>query len=340
MLAQVGPSWPHVDSSWFKLASCWLKLAPIVVKGEKPLTRYRVLGLGLEQVLKYMLAGGFLAAACSVVVFEAAAVPAKAWTNIKVGIALNTEAQKGLQVIGNDLFTACQHMGFHVLGVDVAFSNYLGGQHQDKAHDLVGTFMPGGMGPALGPSTAEVLLTTLSQDHAKVKDKMQARIAALALAGAMFASHLFIMIRYEEDEMAGVLRQLDRCMFHLKDGAWEPFLPNVPAVSPVRLTTTQKRFREVMSAMGEPLKTKAKGELKKAYKLKLFLWQCGCKVESDRVVAMLKDKYGLAHGCKKLSSARHGRGGTRKDGQKKDTVWMCSLAFLEKAYPHVMEGFL
>ena len=32
MLAQVGPSWPHVGSSWLKLASCWLKLAPIGFK--------------------------------------------------------------------------------------------------------------------------------------------------------------------------------------------------------------------------------------------------------------------------------------------------------------------
>ena len=114
-------------------------------------------------------------------------------------------------------------------------------------------------------------------------------------------------------------------------------MPNVPAVSPVGLTIKQKGFREVMSAMGKPLETKAKGAVKQACKLKQL---CGNVVARWEVVAMLKDKDGLAQGCKKLSSARRGRGGTRQEGQKKDSVWLCSLALLEKAKPHVTDGFL
>ena len=109
---------------------------------------------------------------------------------------MGTACHSKKRASANDRFTACQHLGLRVLRVDVAFSNYLGGQHQDKARDLVGTFTPGGMGP-VGLPTVEILLTTPNQGHAKVTQKLQARIAAWAFAGAMFASRLLIMARYE-----------------------------------------------------------------------------------------------------------------------------------------------
>ena len=44
------------------------------------------------------------------------------------------------------------------------------------------------LGPAVGPATAELFLAILGGDHARVKRKMDSRLAALAVAGSIFVS--------------------------------------------------------------------------------------------------------------------------------------------------------
>jgi hypothetical protein len=325
------------------------------------------------------------------VVFSNASLE-QGWSNCKIGIGLDPQSQERVHEVATWVFTACQHMGFHVLGVDVPFSNYLAGAaHADASHDLVGTFVPGGLGPAVGPATAELLLTSCSELHPTVMAKMETRLASLAFAGSLFRSHLFVMVMWPDD-VHGRPRVIDKKMYYREGQTWHRldlcqtsfvfcvflgcavgrgwgvgveeshrrelvaaacpvfvfwviwhklirFLQNVVAVAPMRLTAVQQSFRQVMDGLGEPMKTKAGGDLRKAWKLRSFLSQCGSKCDSDRVVKILKDKFGLSKGCKKLSSARSGRGGVAK-GSKQGAVWMCSYEFLEQAYKHVMEGYL
>lgn len=93
-----------------------------------------------------------------------------------------------------------------------------------------------------------------------------------------------------------------------------------------------------MLPMGPPIKTKAKGDLAKAYVLRKFLDLCNCSTDSHAVYQQLRDK-GITSRCKMLASGRTGRGG-RQSGTKKGGQWMASLSYLEKAYPHIMAGFI
>jgi hypothetical protein len=304
----------------------------LVVIGGAALSRERVCGLAFEQVLKYVLGAGLVAGACSVVVFGNASIPSLKIATGTVGVSLPTVTQTSLCELACGLHAFLQHVGFHITGVDVPFSNYVAG-HQDKSHDLVGTILAGRLGPiAVGPATVEIFFTTLPFDSPWVCQKRATCFANLAVAGAVFVAHLFVVMRYGVDAQ-GVLYARGQEIYSLLQGVWEECWQGVVVPRPLRQSDSERSFRAVMAAMGPALKTKAKGELCKAYVFRKFLDLCGCSTDSDAVVQQARGR-GLTSGCKLLASVRAGRGGKRV-GTKPGAVWMASWSYLESVFPWV-----
>ena len=113
----------------------------------------RVLGLGLEQVLKFLIGGGGVGGSCSYVVFSSGVHRAcSAEGHIGVPLA----SQHYLHNLGRDVFTLMARYGFHILGVDVP-------QRHDatKSFDLVGVLREGSVLDSVGPATAEIFMTAL-----------------------------------------------------------------------------------------------------------------------------------------------------------------------------------
>ena len=187
--------------------------------------------------------------------------------------------------------------------------------------------------PPLHKALPPVTLPT----HHPPRAKMRSRLEQLVFAGSLFAGHLFVIIRYASDAQGG-LYSLGREVHVLQHGQWVQCFQGIEVPRTARLTSSQKASREIMVAMGPAIKTKASGELERAYVFRKFLDMCHCSTDTIMVYDQLKSK-GLAKGCKILTSARTGRGGKRT-GKKQGGVWMASWNYLEQAYPHIMSGFL
>ena len=242
-----------------------------VIKGGKPLNFFQVLGLGLEQVLKYLLAVGVAEGSCSYVVFGGVTHPG-ATEDGMIGVPISLASQKFLQGVGKQVLQYCHHLGFHILGVDVPFSS-----DARKSHDLVGTLMEGSAFGATGAATMEVFMTSLPGSHRSVVDKKQKTADNLADAGPTWQAHLMLMIAVSL-EGAG-LAVTGWSVYRLMAGEWQEILQGVHVPQGFRLHQLHLEFQSIMDYMGKPYNTR--GAYGPEFLLRKFLDHPQVQISTD-----------------------------------------------------------
>lgn len=253
----------------------------------------RVLGLGLEQVLKSLAATGDTQRAFGQGYIVFSNVRARnASPNGVLGIPIGLTERRCLVQVATALWQLFDWLGMRVIGVDVPFSHYMSPPSpaaSGRFHDLVCVLEPGGLLPFAGATTVEVCLTTLPWGAEGLERKMAKAGANCRAAAAIFCLHLLVVVRIKLIGSSSFEEAGRRC-YRWDGTAWVQVLHSVLAPRTFRVLGDQKRsYQAVLDALGNPFPSGAR-RITHVFKMVDFLRACKCKKQTDRAVAILKKK--------------------------------------------------
>ena len=317
---------------------CLPSQVALVMKGNPPapLSWSRVLGLGLEQCFKYLLAVGSPKKSVPYVAFSGV-VSQNASPQGVMGVPLSMPQQRFLCNVANAVWNFFHHCGVGVVGVDVPRDQFEDG-NPAESYDIVGVAAEGALLSVMGPCDIEVFLTEGAWQGDAVKGKKRKAAAAAATAASLFVCHLLVVARFKDHGLAKGPAFLDWKIFKLTaELEWEEILQHVIVPSRLLLSEAETRFVGILNDLGKPLASRSKWGPQ--YALAKFLSACGCTTSPERMAASMKAKG--AKGIKKLK-VKHGSGGARMKagGPKVGSVWACNRDGLLEIYKHIALGRL
>ena len=294
-----------------------------VSKGGQKLNFGQVLGLGLEQVFKYLLGKGVSAGSCCFVVFSNAVHPS-ADSFGRVGIPLTLTSQLFLQRLGAKIFQYFYHLRFHILGTDAPYA-----ADASKYFDLVGVLREQNSLGFCGRASVEVFTTSLPWGHVYNRRKRRTAIENLAMAGEDWVAHFLLVIGYGVEPSSGEPFSTSWNFYHLRDGDWVEILQGVNIPALYSMSALQLEFQSIVTDLGKPFNTR--GARGPEYRLRKF---------SDHPLVAISTptgQFALQRGVKGLKGLKLKKG--IASGGKKGKQWLRTVSAMERIHKRMRRGY-